>query len=179
MYRARASRAPRSSITLSSSSIALATTKPPIFTARLPHLAVRHERYKSVQALRPHLLLPPTSSLFIINHHPKNTRPSLNLRNHSADCTRNHHGSDITATLATHDIYTSPHTNNMGVQIPTEQWAQVCKQVGGRKFGLVQHIWLSSCVITPPCPSISRPLHLMHISPNPQVPLPPLRTDPD
>lgn len=141
MYRARASRASPlptlSSITssLSSSSSSLATTKPPIFTARLPHLALRQQRYKSVQALRPHLL-PSTSSLIIHhNHHnPKNTKPFLNLRNHSAACTHHHRGSDITVTLSTHDIYTSPYTNNMGVEIPTEQWAQVCKQVGGREF---------------------------------------------
>lgn len=140
MYRARASRIGNlptlSSIT--SSPLATTTTTPPIFTARLPHLALGQQRYKTVQALRPHFL--PSTSLPILHHHlnPKNTKPFLNLRNHSA-CAQ-HASSDITATLATHQIYTSPHTNTMGVEIPTEQWAQVCKQVGGRKFGLTQPI---------------------------------------
>lgn len=134
--------APLPTLSSITSSLTTTTTKPPIFTARLPHLALGHQRYKSVQALRPHLL-PSTSSLIINhnNHHiPNNIKPFLNLRNHSAACTHHHHhkGSDITATLATHDIYTSPHTNTMGIEIPTEQWAQVCKQVGGRKFDLIQ-----------------------------------------
>lgn len=142
MYRIRASRASPlptlSSISsLSSSSSPLATTTPPIFTARLPHLALGQQRYKSVQALRPHILLPSTSSLIHHHNNPKNTKPFLNLRNQPA-YTRQI-SSDITVTLSTHQIYTSPHTNNMGVEIPTEQWAQVCKQVGGRKFDLTQH----------------------------------------
>lgn len=143
MYRVRASR-PSTLPTLSSvsyslcsssSPLATTTTAAPIFTARLPHLALGQQRYKSVQVLRPHLL-PSTSSHILHHHHlsPKNTKPFLNLRNHSA-CAQ-HASSDITVTLSTHEIYTSPHTNNMGVEIPTEQWAQVCKQVGGRKFGL-------------------------------------------
>lgn len=160
MYRIRASR-PSTLPTLSLSSIsyslsssssplATTTTAAPIFTARLPHLALGQQRYKSVQALRPHLL-PSTSSPILHHHHlsPKNTNPFLNLRNHSA-CAQ-HASSDITVTLSTHEIYTSPHTNNMGVQIPTEQWAQVCKQVGGRKFGL------PSSLCTFACPSM--PLH--------------------
>lgn len=116
----------------SSASIGLEARARPM---QLPHLALQHQRYKSAPALR----AIPLPSCSLIHHHQYKQQPHLEqhqqqLINSTSLHPRYNSTTTLTHTLSTHKLYTSPETNIMGVEIPTEQWAQVVEKVGGSKW---------------------------------------------
>ena len=133
----------RASATSSASSTVFRARLCPL---RLPHLAVQQQRYKSAQALR---VLPVLSCSLIIHQPKKDQHQQLQqlLLHHSPSTQARHIASTtltLTHTLSTRELYTAPETNIMGVEIPTEQWAQVVEKVGASKLNPTSN-FPSSC----------------------------------
>lgn len=101
---------------------------------QLPHLALQQHRYKSALALR----AIPIISCSLIHHQHKQQLPLKQQQQQQFINSTSPHprytSTYLTHTLSTRELYTSPETNIMGIEIPTEQWAQVVEKIGGRKW---------------------------------------------
>lgn len=105
-----------------------ASTRLRAHPVRLPHLAPQQQRYKT--SITPHNIPILSSSLTIHQHKQQQQLFKNNPTSpHPRSITTQHH----THTLSTHQLYQTPEINIMGIEIPTEQWAQVVDKVGAGK----------------------------------------------